>query len=124
MKLYQQFAQTLQARINCEDGNNEWFVRHGERIEALCKQHMPSGSGFDQGTTFNFEDSRRNRLVFDTAFHHMDENGSYCGWTSHQVIITPGFDCFALRVTGRNKNDIKDYIGDVFSIALNSELRD
>ena len=82
----------------------------------------PSGSGFDAGTTLNEEKSTQNRLVFDTAFHHMDDHGGYDGWTEHQVIVTPdlivGFD---VRVTGKNKRDIKDYIGDVFRAWLDEE---
>jgi hypothetical protein len=82
----------------------------------------PSGSGFDSGTTLNEEKSKENRLVFDTAFHHMDEWGGYDGWTEHQVIVTPSLVFgFTLRITGRDRNGIKDYINDVFSCWLKEE---
>lgn len=132
MKLYQQFAQTWQARENCETGSAtesmranraEWQQRHTDRAIELVKQHMPSGSGFDNGTTLDFGATRPNRIVFNTAFHHMDEHGSYCGWTEHQVIVTPSLVYgFELRVTGRDRRNIKDFIADTFQTALNSEI--
>ena len=131
MRLYQQIAQLWQARENCEDGRGlmqraqraEWHQRHTDRIIELIKHHMPSGSGFDNGTTLDFGATRPNRIVFNTAFHHMDENGSYCGWSEHQVIITPSLVYgFELRVTGRDRRNIKDYIAETFQIALNAEI--
>lgn len=87
-------------------------------LTALVKEHMPSGSGFDNGTTLIDAASSGAKLVFATAFHHMNEHGMYDGWTTHTVIVTPAFDGFDLRVTGRNRNDIKDYIADAFHAAL------
>jgi hypothetical protein len=50
----------------------------------------------------------------------MDENGYYCGWTEHNIILTPNFGSFDMRITGKDKNGIKDYLYqlwfDVFSI--------
>jgi hypothetical protein len=78
----------------------------------------PSGSGFDAGTQVN--EDRSDILLFTTAYHHMDEDGFYDGWTEHTVRVKPslawGFD---LTVSGRDRNDIKDYIADVFACWLN-----
>lgn len=73
----------------------------------------PSGSGFDSGTTLG-DKSTPKKLIFNTSYHHMDDDGFYIGWTHHKVIITPSFDGMDIKVTGKNYNDIKDYIGDVF----------
>lgn len=118
--LYRQIASLLLAIENCERaGNAEWKARHGETIRALVREHMPSGSGFDNGTTLEFERSRPDRLVFLTAFHHMDEVGGYAGWSDHTVIVTPSLAFpFDLRATGRDRNGIKDYIAETFKIAL------
>jgi len=121
-KLYQVIASKLQAIRNCEEsGNTEWHARHTDDLKALVKDHMPSGSGIDSGTTFDFSCSTPNKLIFDTAYHHMNDGGYYNGWTDHQIIVTPdlasGFD---LRITGRDRNDIKYYLGEVFYHALNS----
>lgn len=99
--------------------NLDWARRHRERVDALIKNHMPSGGGFDNGTRFDWKESKPDRLVFETAFHHMNENGMYNGWSEHTVIVTPslGFD-FEVRVTGKDRNDIKDEIAQVFHDAL------
>lgn len=124
-KLYSLIANKLQARASCQaSGNTKWFDKHTESIEELVREHMPSGSGIDTGTKFSFEDSKPNRLVFYFSYHHMDENGYYAGWTDHKLIVTPslisGFD---MRITGRDRNDIKEYLYQVYQFAL-SEIID
>mgnify|MGYP000897664318 FL=1 len=116
MKFYSAIASAFAARANCErSGNSEWFERHTERIRVLVREHAVSGSGFDSGTSFSFDASLPDRLVFVVEFHHMSEHGYYDGWTSHFVIVTPSLaHGFNLRITGRDRNDIKDYIGEVF----------
>jgi hypothetical protein len=89
-------------------------------LEALIRDRMPGGSGFDNGTTLDDDATRTDKLVFRTAFHHMDESGGYDGWTEHTVIVTPAFGGFDIRVTGRNRNDIKAYIADTFHHALSA----
>ena len=101
-----------------------------DEIDRLVKEHMPSGSGFDRGTTLNFDMCERagdpnacpHMLVFDTAFHHMDEHGGYSGWTEHKVIVTPTFLGPVLRVTGRDRDGIKEYIADQFHWAINHKV--
>lgn len=124
-KLYQHIASRLQAMENCDkSGNAEWLDRHERALHVLCRDYLPRGSGFDNGTTL-MEGSKPNRLVFITAYHHMNEGGYYDGWTNHTVIITPDLASgFNVRVTGRDRNDIKDYVGDSFHEALSQEIDD
>lgn len=124
MKLYQRIAELLTARQNCEaTGNTEWHQRHTERLLSLVKKYMPSGSGFDQGTTIDLSLSKPNKIDFDTSFHHMDANGGYDGWTDHSITITPDFvSQINLRITGRDRNDVKEYIHEVFSDVLTREI--
>lgn len=119
-KLYATLASLLSARKNCErTGNTEWFDRHTGSIESLVRKYMPSGSGIDNGTVLDLDASTPNRLVFTFGFHHMNENGYYDGWTHHTCVVTPdlasGYD---LRITGRDRNGIKDYLGETFGYAL------
>jgi hypothetical protein len=120
MDFYQRIASLLQARANCEkSGNAEWFAKHTETIEDLCSKHLPHGSGFDSGCKFDVDASTPNRLVFSADFHHMDDHGYYDGWTTHQVIVTPDLaHGYSMRVTGRDKHQIKDYIADTFHHAM------
>lgn len=83
-----------------------------DRIKEIM-EGAPRGSGFDAGTELN-DKSTTKKLIFNTSYHHMDEAGFYDGWTDHKVIITPSFDGMDIKVTGKDYNYIKDYIGDVF----------
>jgi len=121
-KLFATFASLVDARLRCEQTNNdEWFHNHTARITELLDE-MPSGSGFDSGTKLDFDASNADRLVFITAFHHMNDGGYYDGWTEHNVIVTPSLiHGFNLKVTGRDRNQIKEYIHEMFANALNEE---
>ena len=88
----------------------------------LAKEHLPSGSGFDAGTKVDIESVTPRIMAFGTSFHHMDEHGSYDGWTEHVVRIHAEFGGFELTVSGRDRNDIKDFIGDTFHQALTQEV--
>ena len=120
--VYRQIASALQARLNCERTNNtEWFDRHTERIECLVHDYMPSGSGFDAGIAFDWDESTPERLVFNLGFHHMNENGMYDGWTEHSVIVKPSLQ-FGIdtRITGPNRNDVKEYLDYAMDDALHT----
>lgn len=119
--LYQAIARAFVAYQNCcaDPQKAEWRDRHRERIERLVKQYMPSGSGIDNGIHFDFGTSRENRLLFTTAFHHMNDGGYYDGWTEHNVIVKPSLAWdIDLKITGRDRRDIKDYLHECFRAAL------
>lgn len=125
-KLYARLASLVAARLNCiTSGNTDWRDRHEDEAGKLVLNHMPSGSGFDNGTKIDFDASTGEKLVFHTAFHHMNEGGYYDGWTEHVVTVTPSFlGGFSLKISGRDRNDIKDYISESFSLALNAEINE
>lgn len=135
--LYSELATLLDARTRCKSERDsvsdqttrelrsEWFDRHTETIERLLKEYLPSGSGFDDGTKIDLDASHAEKLVFITGFHHMNEIGYYAGWTKHVVAITPSLASgFHIRVSGRNRNEIKDYIHEAFDRALRVDLTD
>ena len=104
-------------------GDPDWMNKHRDRAEALVKEYLPSGSGFDSGTQIDVDGSNGESLRFTTAFHHMDEHGGYDGWTTHAVIVKPSLQFgFDLRITGKDRNDIKDYIAETFRHALGQEI--
>lgn len=115
-EFYSRIANLLVAHNNCVYSNNEFARSHEERLEELVKKYLPRGSGFDAGTKFVWEESNRNKLVFTTSFHHMNEGGYYDGWTEHKIIVTPDllFGC-NIKITGKNRNNIKEYIHSRFS---------
>lgn len=126
MKLYQKLAHLAQARVNCEkSGNIEWYDNHTERAEALVKEHMPSGAGWDCGTQLAWYASTPEKLVFCGSYHHMNDAGMYDGWTEHTIFVTPSLaNGFSLRISGQNRNDIKEVIHQWFYDALSVEIED
>ena len=118
--LYQVLATKVSAYLNCvATGNAQWRDRHVEEADRLVRERMPSGSGFDNGTKLDWDASRSDRLVFTTAFHHMDEHGGYTRWTEHTVTVRADLcSGFTLVVGGKDHNDIKDYIAETFHDAL------
>lgn len=121
--LVRQFAAAFIAMGNCEkSGNLEWRAIWESALDSLAADHLPSGSGFDSGSRFVADESRPDRLIFATSFHHMNDSGFYDGWTEHRVIVTPEFAGFDLKVTGRDKRGIKEYIGDSFYAALSESV--
>lgn len=118
--LAQQIATAVQARANCKARDNvAWFDLWTARLDDIARNALPSGSGFDNGTKIDVGRCNGVKLAFETAFHHMGEHGMYTEWTEHSVLVTPTFDGIAVKVFGRNRNGIKDYIGEVFAEVLN-----
>jgi len=121
-KVYQKLAQLQNARMNClKSHNDEWLDKHEEEMENIVKNNLPSGSGIDSGNTFDYENSNDDKLVINSSFHAMNENGYYENWIDYKVIITPSlFHGFYIRIVGKfgRKQDIKDYLTEIYSNAL------
>lgn len=132
--LFRQIAETFAAMKRCEstldtsaephsrENAEHWREIHESRINQAVRDFLPSGSGFDSGTVFDFEDSKPDRLRFETSFHHMNENGFYDGWSEHVVTLRPSFSGFDLTISGRDRNGIKDYIAETFDSALRTPV--
>ena len=121
--LYLELASLIDAYHRCVEKGNEYADKHEERIESLVKEHMPSGSGIDCGTEIDIDKSTGEKLVFTMSYHHMNDGGMYDGWTEHSIIVTPAFICGPrIKITGRNRNGIKDYLHDVYSEAIETVI--
>lgn len=123
-KVYEKIATLVQARANCiKSGNAEWKLKHEETADNIAREYLPSGSGYDSGTKIDWDKSTVDKLVFLTAFHHMDDNGFYCGWSHHSVIVTPSLAWrFNARITGRDMRNIKEHMQSEFDYQLNADL--
>jgi hypothetical protein len=120
--LVKQIAQTVEARQNCIKSNNPWADKHKEILNQL-NDLLPSGSGIDNGTKIDIETSKPDRLVFNFSYHHMNEGGYYDGWTHHELIVTPSLvHGFNLRITGRDRNQTKEYLYEVYQSALSEVI--
>lgn len=116
-KLIEHIAGILWARDNTT--NEEWKARYCDLLLEIERECLPSGSGFDNGTKIDHLKSTPEKIVLITSYHHMNEGGYYNGWTEHTVTVTPSF-VFQLnmKVTGRNRNEAKEYIADTFRHVL------
>lgn len=116
MKVYEALAQAVKGM-----NDERWADIMEEKIDAIMKG-APSGSGIDSGTRIISEKCSREKLVFSADYHHMTEYGYYDGWTSHQIVVTHDLTGLNIRITGKNRNDIKDYLHNVYYHWLNSEV--
>lgn len=112
------FAAAIEAEKNCmKSGNTDWQVKWDDLIYKMCKL-LPHGSGIDAGSQLLREECTPVKIVIKADFHHMNEGGFYDGWTEHKIIITPEFGGFHMKVTGRDRNMIKDYLHQTFDVCF------
>jgi len=131
-KVYQHIAREIARIKRLEDARDGGSLHHADvlddavaGLERLVKDKFPSGSGFDAGTRLYLDNAKPDRYAFKCDYHHMNDVGMYDGWTEHDVIVTPSMEWgFNLRITGRDRNNIKDYMGDCFQAILNEEMPD
>jgi trehalose utilization protein len=120
--VYKHLASSIAARLHCiahPEQFMQWIDRHERQALFIVNNCLPHGSGIDSGIQLDFEQSTGEKLIFTTEFHHMNDVGYYDGWTSHQVIVTPSLQFgLNLHITGRNRNDIKDYLHECIDSAL------
>lgn len=124
--LYRALSSLVSARLNCiarkPTANVEWQSKHEDSIAELV-EFLPSGSGIDGGTKIDLDASTPEKLVFTFGFHHMNDAGMYDGWTEHTLTVRPSlqFD-IATTISGRNRNDIKDYLYETYGYALTQDV--
>lgn len=123
--IYRVLASAIGAMRNCDKhGNTEWLERHRERIDQIVSDHLPSGAGWDCGTKIDLVKSTDERIVFYGSFHHMNDGGYYDGWTGHTITVRPSLWAgITISISGRNRNDIKEYLHEMFDCDLHAKIR-
>jgi hypothetical protein len=117
------FVSCKQALENCKkSGNDEWLQRWHDRLNGLVDL-IPLGSGLDAGPRAHGSvEVDPDGIRFDVGFHHMNDVGHYDGWSSHTVTIRPAFDGLNVRISGRDRNQIKDHIHEVMEHAFTQNV--
>ena len=105
-----------------EIAGTDWGIIWRDRLEQAARDLLPGGSGFNNGTQIDLDASRADRITLKTAFHHMSANGFYDGWTQHKIHLVPAFGGFDMRVTGKDRNGIKEYIAETVGAALEARV--
>ncbi len=119
-ELYVSMARAVSARRRCLESGNDYAAEWDKRLKEWADR-FPSGSGFDSGTELDLDASTGEKLVFHTSFHHMNDGGFYDGWTEHTVTVRPSLEMgIRLTVSGRDRNDIKNYIHEMFNDILST----
>lgn len=124
-QLYRHLASIADAMQRCEQdpARAEFAARHRDAFDYLVRQYMPSGCGVDSGTRAMHDRCTGERLTFQADFHHMTEHGFYDGWTEHVVTVRPSLVYgFTLSISGRDRNDIKDYLSELYDEALRQDV--
>jgi hypothetical protein len=91
------------------------------------EKDLPRGNGIDNEIRFDMAKSSRQKIVITFEYHHI-KGGCYTGWSSYQVVITPEFHGYDIKITGCRpcKDLLADYFHDLFSdyfeINLNEKL--
>ena len=74
-------------------------------------KNFPIGSGICNTEVISVTDKK---IVIGFSYQHYNDNGYHEGYTNHECRITAKFDDFNIYISGRNKNDIKDYLHELF----------
>ena len=114
MKLYQKIARVVSQK--------NWAKRAKEL--SLLQELLPNGNGIrgQEGLAEILPESTKKRIVIYTTYWHPNDSYETSRWTAHQVIITPSFEReINIRITGKNKDNVKDYLHDIFREALMKE---
>ena len=109
MKLYQKIARVASQKNSLK----KW-----EEFKSLQKL-LPNGNLIRrEGGSMILLKSTETKIVIDTAYWHYETSR----WTEHQVVITPSFEGeINIRITGKNEDNIKEYLQDIFREALMQE---
>jgi hypothetical protein len=121
MKVYTRIAQLVHA---IQTQNPEWSAISSDKLDDLLYQYLPHGSGFDMGTKIDLDKSTAEKVYLVAPFHHMDQNGFYCGWSDHVIRITPSLrDGFDLKISNpdRAKSWDMEYFYETFQYALSQD---
>lgn len=123
MKLYKKIANVTRWTSLTDEFKTKKMIELDELSNLL-----PSGSGIDSGCEIDEEKSTKNKIVIHSSFHHLNENGFYCGWSNFDVIVTPDLVYgFSLKIVGRNAiypafSFTKEYLYSVFYDTLNENI--
>lgn len=111
MKLYQKIARVVSQKNTPKKAKEL----------ALLEKLLPIGNGVETGCVILLKSTEK-RIEVDTAYWHPNYSYETSRWTEHQVVITPSFEGeINIRITGKNENNVKDYLYDIFHEALMKE---
>ena len=126
-KIYKRLAKIANSRLRCLNSIKfpQEIENYENEINNIMKNSLPHGSGIDNGCSFNYDKSHNNRLVINSAYHCMNENGYYDGWVDFIVVLTPDLELdYTLNIRGNfgKYNHVKDYLYQIFHNSFDQEV--
>jgi len=126
--VFQEIAQGIRivnSTTSADDIKSSWRAY----LSDIVDECFPHGSGIDNGNSIDFDKSSSDRIVINSSFHCMDENGFYCGWYDFSVTVKPSLQFrFDMKIQGRNscldRNNLKEYIYEIYEYALGQIMPD
>ena len=105
-----------------KNGNREWELNHYNDLKKICQRYLPHGSGIDNTIPECLHGlwliSNDKMIKISISFHHMNDGGYYDGWTDHIITVRPMFTGIGVYISGKNRNDIKDYLSQLYYESL------
>ena len=109
MKLYQKIARVISQE------NTNVIVKDLALLQELLP---PVNKTPKQVKTVILVKSTKERIEIATSYWHYETSR----WTDHRVVITPSFEGeINIRITGKNEDNVKEYLHDIFREALMKE---
>ncbi len=128
-KVYKELSSSIATRLRCitrrnfDPANSETYViNHTKKIEKIIREYLPHGCGINDGYDFDYDHSTGEKLVINSSYHCIDNNGFYVMKIPFTIIVTPSllFD-FKLKISGTfgKKKNTKEYLYNLFSESFN-----
>lgn len=70
------------------------------------------------GCKIDVSKSSISKVIITFDYHFMNDAGYYDGWEKYKLTVIPTLIGFDLKITGKNRNMIKDYFYDTFDYEL------
>ena len=105
------------------------YYLHGDSLDALIDDFLPSGSGFDAVIIldYNAEEHFCDKYKLTVPYHCMSPEGFYDGWVEVEYTITPSFQDYNIKENwkgyrGKYKAIIGDYMIESIIDALEQDV--
>ncbi|MFY7937382.1 MAG: hypothetical protein ACOVOQ_08395 [Flavobacterium sp.] len=122
MKLYKEIARVLGQKNKSLNVIEKELTLFKEVLPIRLNPVIKDGNRIEAGCVISLKSTKK-RIVIDTLYWHTNDSDETSRCTAHQVVITPSFeDEINIRITGKNEDNVKEYLHNIFRESLMSEI--